>query len=534
MKNLDDLFRERLHDAEVPPPAFVWPNVERELHKRRRRMFFWWFVVGAGLLSLVGLWRLSGSKAPAAVGLAQQESSARPPQNDEGKTDARADRAPERSPGAEQEAAEQLAGTPERPVFYPQKGEASGERDAHFLEKKGAASGGQDTRFLEKKSAASGERDAHFLEKKSTANTSTLSETGVDRAADESEDQQVEMTHVRASGGAAALSPSDARVSASSTAELAAGPAADETTVPENAATLAPPPEPTTGRGAFFSEKLPLTDYTLLALKRPAADRAFPHARANVRKKPNKYKNCYDFNTHPNVFLLDVYAGPSLVRKDLRPVSPEESWYRQRRAATERSDWAFNAGLRGTLLLNQHFLIRTGLHYDQVTEVFEYADPNYREVNIRQRSVLVNGTWVTVSDTTVSYGEHYTKTYNRLGMLDIPLQLGVEVRNRRSGVSLQAGASVNVLFWKRGDILSMTDQPASFDPKDDELAVFKARTGLSVSGSVQWFYHLKPRLRVFAEPYFRQVLRPVTLDAHPVEQRYGIGGIRLGLTKIMD
>jgi hypothetical protein len=93
---------------------------------------------------------------------------------------------------------------------------------------------------------------------------------------------------------------------------------------------------------------------------------------------------------------------------------------------------------------------------------------------------------------------------------------------------------VNVLFWKRGDILSMNDQPASFDPSDGELEVFRPRTGLSVSGSVQWFYHLKPRLRVFAEPYFRQVLRPVTLSTQPVEQRYGIGGIRMGLTKILD
>jgi len=502
MKNLDDLFRERLHDTEVPPPAFVWPQVERELRKRRRRMFFWWFV-GAGLLGLMGLWRFSDRTAQTAVGLAQQETPARPLQNDLSKTDATANRTLEPVPETSRQAAAPLASTSERPAFYPKKGKASGS-----------------------------ERDTRFLDKKSTANTSTLSETGVARAADESENQQVETIPVRASGGAAVQPPSDARVSGSA-AEAAAGPAADEATSPENAALATPAAQPT-GRGVLFSEKLPLTDYTLLALKQPATDRSFPHARASVRKKTNKYKNCYDFNTHPNVFLLDVYTGPSLVRKDLRPVSPEESWYRQRRLATERSGWAFNAGLRGTLLLNQHFLIRTGLHYDQVTEVFEYADPNYREVNIRQRSVLVNGVWQTVSDTSVSYGEHYTKTYNRLGMLDIPLQLGVEVRNRRSGVSLQAGASVNVLFWKRGDILSMTDEPASFAPKDGELAVFRPRTGLSISGSVQWFYHLKPRLRVFAEPYFRQVLRPVTLDAHPVEQRYGIGGVRLGLTKIMD
>lgn len=497
MKNLDDLLRERLYDAEVPPPAFVWPNVERELRQRRRRIFFWWFL-GAGLLGATGLWQFTARTVQPAGGLTQQ-APATPAQSAVDPsvlaTHHHAPQGSEALPNLSQQTTDQ----PEPAVLAPDQ------------------------------SGRSSTQKTHFLDKKSTAKTSTLSEAGVARAADESEGQQVETTFVRASGGAAMQSPSDAHALANAT-ELAAGPAADEYVEPKNRV-LNTAAQPLAERG--LPDKLPLSDYRLL-VEQPLSDQLFPHAKTSVRKKINKYKNCYDFNSHPNVFLLDLYTGPSLVRKDLRPVSPEESWYRQRRLATERSDWAFHAGVRGTLLLNQHFLIRTGLHYDQITEVFEYADPNYKEVNIRQRSILVNGVWKTVSDTTVTYGEHYTKTYNRLGMLDIPIQLGVEVRNRRSGVSLQAGASVNVLFWKRGDILSMDDQPASFAPSDDELEVFRPRTGLSISGSVQWFYHLKPRLRVFAEPYFRQVLRPVTLSTHPVEQRYGIGGIRLGLTKILD
>lgn len=471
MKNIDDILRERLYDTEVAPPPFVWPNVERELRRRRRRAFFWWSF--GGLLLAAGIWQF---------GIRNSEQWA----------------ARTAKSGADVRSEERDV----RPTLFPSAGKQG--------------------------------RHPHFSDKKSTANISRSAKIGDVEAADKSEDQQVETASVRASGGAATLPPSDVRASRSADAVLVAGPAADEASTPTTATAPNTASALPTGNRPLFTTKLPPTGYSLLAYHLPVATNPFPHARANTRKKPSKYKNCYDFNSHPNVFLLDVYAGPSLARKDLRPASPEESWYRQRRLATESSNWAFNAGVRGTLLLNQHFLIRSGLHYDQIVEQFEYADPNYKEVNIRQRSVLVNGTWQTVSDTSVSYGEHYTKTYNRFGMLDIPLQVGLEVRNRRSGVSLQAGASINVLFWKRGSILSMTEQPASFAPDGGEIEVFRPRTGLSVSGSVQWFYHLKPRLRVFAEPYFRQVLRPITIDSHPVEQRYGIGGIRLGLTQILD
>ena len=521
MKNIDDIFQQRLYDTEVAPPPFVWPNVERELRRRRRRAFFWWSF--GGLLLAAGLWqfgvssgRWAAQSGQPTADFAQQKPSV-PPPSAVGPQLAAGD---EQRTGSAPQNTEQPAGDSGLSDFS-QKQEA---RD----EGRGVRGERREVRPAYVPSVGNEGRHPDFSDKKSTANTSRSAKTGVEEAADKSEDQQVETAFVRASGGAAALPPSDVRAS------TAADPvAAVPTNLPASDVLTAKGASPNTASSPLLATTLPPMGYSLLAAKLPLAAKPFPHARANTRKKTSKYKNCYDFNSHPNVFLVDVYAGPSLARKDLRPASPEESWYRQRRLATESSDWAFNAGVRGTLLLNQHFLIRSGLHYDQIVEKFEYADPNYKEVNIRQRSVLVNGVWQTVSDTSVSYGEHYTKTYNRFGMLDIPLQVGLEVRNRRSGVSLQAGASINVLFWKRGDILSMTEQPASFAPGDG-AEVFRPRTGLSVSGSVQWFYHLKPRLRVFAEPYFRQVLRPITLDGHPVEQRYGIGGLRLGLTKIMD
>lgn len=249
-----------------------------------------------------------------------------------------------------------------------------------------------------------------------------------------------------------------------------------------------------------------------------------------ARPKKAQQKLCYDFAKHPKAWLLDVYAGPSLAQSSLTS-RPDDRPYLNQRLSTERRSVAMNAGLRASLLFNRNFLVRTGLHYDQVTEVFEYIDPTF--VKYRIEVTIDNGQ--TIVDTVgVDYGENYQKIYNRYGMLDVPLMVGVEMRRGRSGVSINAGASMNVLFWKSGAIIDpVTHEPARFGPKATlSEEVFRTNLGLSASASIQWYWHLAPRFRVFAEPSFRQVLRPISVGGHPVQHRYSILGLRLGATKI--
>ncbi len=261
----------------------------------------------------------------------------------------------------------------------------------------------------------------------------------------------------------------------------------------------------------------------------------WPKAKPFIRKKKDPHF-CYDFSQHPTVWMADVYGGPSFDKRSLESNGFAYDQYRKQREDTETKDFSFHAGLRGSLLFGRHFLLRTGLHYEQMTEVFEYADPDYIKYLVEIIHTTVDGKPVTIIDTVgVEYGENYTKTYNRYGMLDIPVAAGLEIRSGRFGLSLNGGLSLNVLFWKRGSILSTGGKPQTFTPGEKgAVEVFRPRTGLSVEGSAQIFFHLQPRLRIFAEPYFRQVLKPVTLDNQPVDQRYRISGIKLGLTRILN
>ena len=191
-----------------------------------------------------------------------------------------------------------------------------------------------------------------------------------------------------------------------------------------------------------------------------------------------------------------------------------------------------NAGVRVSLMFNRNYLLRSGLNLDHITEEFEFIDQTSVVTTINQK--YVNGQFVGV-DTVVTYGENYLKTYNRYALLDVPLLFGVEMRSGRTGFNVNAGISANILFVKRGAVIDpTTHDPGRIGPGGTlSQSVFRTNLGVSAGASVQWYWHMTPHFRLFVEPSFRQVLRPVTLSSHPVEQRYSILGLRLGATKIL-
>jgi len=245
--------------------------------------------------------------------------------------------------------------------------------------------------------------------------------------------------------------------------------------------------------------------------------------------KPNN--RCYNFAQNANIWFVDAYTGPSYNQKLLRS-QPDNRPYLNQRLNTERRDLALNAGLRASFLFQRFYVFRTGIHYDQSTEIFEYADPDHVLITTRIRNV---GGKQVIDTLSVQYGSSHTKIYNRLGTIDIPLLLGAELRKGNTGFSFNGGALINIAFWKRGQILDpATSEPAWYNPKRNELAVYQNHAGVSIFASAQWFCHLQPRLRLFIEPYFREVLRPVTLSSYPVEQRHRIWGLQCGVTRILD
>lgn len=467
--DMEALMRKKLYDTEVAPPAFVWPNVEAALQKRKRRAFLWIFSgIGVAVLGTGILLRFYAGSG-VPVPTAQTQGMQQLPL------------AQTTTPIADRNIAET---SPEITVPTP--------NTASKISAEPALPGMEPTVSAHKNGIVGGQTN-HGKAERSPFNPNTA----------------VTIQTV------SPITPVTYGAVASDLGLEAFAPTMASNTFEHPASLMFLPQLPTA-----LSQAIAVADPS--GLKRPV-----------IRKKKEP-KNCYNFTKHPNAWFFDVYAGPSFAWKDLSTNNPEYKDYRNRRLNSERRDWAFHSGVRGTLLFDGHFMLRLGLHYDQMTEIFEFIDPNSITINYKDVITIVNGQQVIVRDTIgISYGSNYTKTYNRFGMLQIPLQAGVELRKGRSGFSFNAGVSFNVWFWKRGAILSAQGMPRYFTPGVDvSTPTFQKRTSLSAIGSVQWFYHVDPSVRVYIEPYFRQIVQPVNLKSHPVGTRYGIGGISLGLTKI--
>ncbi len=519
-EDLDHIFQQRLQNMEVTPPAFVWPAVENELRKRRRRFAFWLFfggTIGIGLLAATWMWlqqpttttvsilqevqvqrQGESSAAPASQGLANTADT-------QGVKEAENERISSVSVVETREPTVQSANNNHRLNIQPVENKPVLRTDSPAKQAKN------------KPSVASNKNKQPRPNPASTLAKVDQTIKGVTATANGFNPLQGLTKSANAASTAANNTPQSAgKINAQDVVDM---PVATGHTVPVQT------PESTLLLPRSLQEPIVL-DHKLPALAPVKKLPVLP----TIRKKKEP-KNCYDFEKHRMVLLIDAFLGPSFARKSLSSDDPENADYLAQRRNTERSDWASNIGVRGTLVFDRHFMLRAGLQYDHVGEVFEFIDPDYVQYDIRV--TILNGQEYRET-LGIEFGEHYLRTYNRLDMLDIPLQVGAELRSGRTGLSINAGASVNLLFWKRGAILTPLGQPAYFTPKDGTIDAFRARVGLSAVGSVQWFYHLKPRLRIFAEPYFRQVLRPVSLANQPVEQRYSIWGIKLGVTKIVD
>ena len=467
---IDDIFRQRLHDAQVPPPPFVWSAVEYELNKRRSRWPLWLFAFGILAMSGV-IWQASQQQMIQGIS--------------------------ENSPAKATPNYEQLNITAGK----------ENTQESNFKETSGQISSSTSGKqpFLKASVLASSKRNQSVTTKQETnlqalSKISSVKHPAEQHLLSEFIDKQV----------------------------------------PTNSDPLYLP-IPDEDRPLIRGVNIPIaTPEAVISMSQAGKDIPIKDFKSPSRRKKAKPKLCYDFARHPSAWLVDVYAGPSLAQRSLTSRLDDEPYLNQR-LATEKRSAALNAGVRASLMFNRNFLVRTGLHYDQITEVFEYIDPTFVITSINK--IYVNGQFMGV-DTVVTYGANLLKTYNRYAMLDVPFLVGVEMRSGRSGFSINAGLSANVLFQKRGVIIDpLTQEPARFGlvpekPKNIgpnaslSQAAFRPSVGLSATASVQWYWHITPQMRLFAEPSFRQVLRPVSLASHPVEQRYSILGLRLGATRI--
>jgi hypothetical protein len=229
-------------------------------------------------------------------------------------------------------------------------------------------------------------------------------------------------------------------------------------------------------------------------------------------------------------FHLDLEV---LVSADnaLRHLSPKNSdsaaEYAAARNETELPRQSFSTGLRVSAHFPNRLVLRTGINYSQINELFRYANEHWTQTTINE-TVLPDGT--VVSDTTVLSGLRVLNSYNQYRTLDVPVMLGYEIPLQRFVFSLNGGAYFNLMFSPQGRMLSPDGTPVGFGSNaDSAYPAFVDKFGTSLYGSFGINYYLNQRLAFMVEPHVKHQLRAITRPDYPLEQRFTTFGIHAGL-----
>ena len=251
----------------------------------------------------------------------------------------------------------------------------------------------------------------------------------------------------------------------------------------------------------------------------------------NYRPKdgfPEKSCNAFSKEKWKMNWHLELVGSPEYAFRTLHSKTPEYAEYAAARNEMEEIRGGFTAGVRVSAVTDFGVSLRSGIQYAQINEVFNYRDNN--DIRTIVTNVYDGQGNIIGSDTIFEAGTHIKVTYNRHRMVDIPVMVGYEFQFPRFSMAVHGGASFNLLFRQKGDILGPQEEPVAISSDaSNAYPAFRDRLGVSLVGSIGFNYRLTPELQFIVEPQFRVILDPVTRQDYPLSQEYFLTGVTLGV-----
>lgn len=229
----------------------------------------------------------------------------------------------------------------------------------------------------------------------------------------------------------------------------------------------------------------------------------------------------------PSSWFLDVYGSPDYAIRRLQNVSGDFQNYIQARDTTEARWYAFSAGARISRVLKSSVALRVGLHYAQINEIFDYKQHDFTRITRTTVEIRdVSGALLRVDTLEkVEIGLRQRTDYNRYRAIDLPLQLGYELGNKKITWSGNLGLNLNLYSWQSGKVLN-----TNFEPTEVENSqAFRTQVGLSVFASVGCYINIHRNWQFLLEPNIRYQIGSWTSNNYPLRQDYTTLGLFTGL-----
>lgn len=229
---------------------------------------------------------------------------------------------------------------------------------------------------------------------------------------------------------------------------------------------------------------------------------------------------------------LDLSYSQDWMQRSLYPKAVDFEGYAQLRNTAEAFQSAHTAALRLSLISASGITLRGGIQVTRFSESFAHTteQKELRFLPRRDASGNVIGTDTVFQVIRTNYNH-----LNRFKMVDIPLTIGYEFPWGKANFSLHAGPVFNMAFYQQGRFLAEDGERivdfSSSTP--DAYPAFRNRLSMGFYGSVNLSYPLTPSVHLFAEPYLRVFPGAFTNADYPLEQRYRVQGVFIGIRKVM-
>nr|MBS0038338.1 hypothetical protein [Saprospiraceae bacterium] len=234
-------------------------------------------------------------------------------------------------------------------------------------------------------------------------------------------------------------------------------------------------------------------------------------------------------------FTIDILAGPDFFDKLLLAKSAEDEEFAELRRNSESALLSYGMSIKLSAVFQNGLALRTGVSFNQINEKMIYKDPNAetrRVVNVLIDTIInapMDTTFVFDTLSVIETGTRLKEVQNKYQIIDIPFMVGAEFESGNWTLTPSLGVMFNVAFKTRGEVLDQTGEPVNINAEETESSIFRKNLGVSLTGSFGVGYRLSSEYSLMIEPRIRYNLKPLTVEGYPLTQNYFVFGVHAGI-----
>jgi hypothetical protein len=230
-------------------------------------------------------------------------------------------------------------------------------------------------------------------------------------------------------------------------------------------------------------------------------------------------------------WYVEFYSSPDY---DIKKVSANgvNPRYLHTLDTTQKLTGGFTFGFRVAKSINNHFKIKSGLQFKDVTQQFNYQQYTTKTITVTSTNSYINNNGVTVIQTTSSSylqdGYKLMKRFNNYSSIEVPMIASWETGKNKWHFAADGGLILNLASFYQGETFdaSLNNVPLSAKKPN---GIFKSNISSSLYGGLSFLYNLGKDFDGFIEPYYEYGLSNSSRTTIGFGERFNSIGINFGI-----